>query len=590
MLDTVIELGKTLRLSRNGLKHHRYIKQAPMRDDNNPVDFWTVPVAHEGSFDFGGRELLTSEYQQAQLYYLNYKQGDADSTKRYLFGDIYRTTTKTGEDGNFRFGDPNKGSWMALNSFQRAEDTLALDTERVRTFRASFRSQLNDIEEFLRANRHVYLHFDFDGKGWHELEELDLLNESILSTFFHATEHGYVMQAFLFKTLASGQSRVPGFATAQRHRTRVFKDEDEALDLLYGINYASRATMRKNDIKIVVLPRGAGLHADVIERFFERNARSEPTHPAIEQGERDVRTEVGSRAEIGKPDELFALLDTEDSGEKSIAQFDFIFSKAGGTQPDIDMIELAGLDRSKLTAISDRVIAVRETIHANRDRFFIEAFGRPPLKKLKIITVTTALSNVLGDMTRAKKKYQNHLLGILPRIYTDTYFEDPILLPAFVEKVEFNTRNDAPNYNLLKFDYFFLVAIQNNGEEQLMQLQSSPSYHIGLLLGKLARPLAVEIKSFEKNYVGLLSRRIGSQSDVMRLANDLRQKLVMHEKLYPDVRDASNNLSDALQTCEKYNKDECAFGFFESYFRPISAKALDTTSEAATMSGPETVA
>ena len=278
MLDTILKIGQILRASPDGLKHHRYVKKAPMPDPKtNPVRFWSVPTAEDGSFVFTAIAPLLDENKQQQLFYLNYKQSDADSSKPYIYGDVYRTVTKTGEDGNFRFGDPLKKSWVTLNSFQRAEDKNPIPTERITKFRASFREQMERIDQFLRENPNTYIHFDFAGRGWHEYEEITHLNQSLIGTFFEKTQHGYVMSGFLFKTLATGTSRTPGFEAGWDFRNRLFKDESEALDLLYGINYASRATVRKNDFKVIVIPRAQGLTAAQIERFFERREKAEPS-------------------------------------------------------------------------------------------------------------------------------------------------------------------------------------------------------------------------------------------------------------------------------------------------------------------------
>jgi len=152
------------------------------------------------------------------------------------------------------------------------------------------------------------------------------------------------------------------------------------------------------------------------------------------------------------------------------------------------------------------------------------------------------------------------------------------LLPAFIEKTEFNLRNDAPNYHFLRFDFIFLTKLLNDkGDglmgEKLADLQGSPSYRIGLLLGKLARQFSGSnspIKSFEKNYVGLLSRRITTWMDVVKLSNELNQKLVMHE-LAKFTHRTATQLAEELKTFQgRYDKNECAFGFFESYFAPLN--------------------
>lgn len=574
MLDTVLELGRVLRSSPEGLKHHRYVKKAPIPDEKrNPVIFWQIPVEPDGSFDFSKRHLLMNENEQ--WFYLNYKKSDADSTKPYLFGDIYRTVTKIGEDGNFRFGDPSKGSWMRLNSFERAGDIEAIPSERVKKFRASFQSQLPQIEQFLRENLNVYIHFDFDGKGWHELEELELLNENLLNTFFEPIGKGYVLKAFLFKTLGAGTSAIPGFTPGSEFKTRVFKTKEEAMDLLYGINYSSRSVVRKNDLKLIVLPRGEHLTVRMIEDFFERNTLQEASEEA-QEGEAVILHEAQSSLapQPSRPaedeEEFTAFFAEDERPEKVIPQFDFIFSKAGGTKPDIDMIELAGLERSKLRHISDRIAEKREDVYKLREEFLIRLMGNVPAK-LPPLRINLAFLNLLGDPTRAKKKYQSHLFRVLPQIYTETYFQDPVLLPALIEKAEFNLRNDVkPDFNFLKFDYIFLTKLQNYEGDRYMETQNSASYQIGVLLGHLARPLRYKINSFDKNYAGLLSRRITSVDDVIKLSNEFNQKLIMHQRAGVAAKYSPQLTQALVQFSGPYNKDHCALGFFESYYAPKS--------------------
>ncbi len=569
MLDTVLEIGRVLRASSNGLKHHRYIKKAPIYDDKkNPVKFWRIPVYSDGSFDFSKREVLRDENRQKKLFYLNYKQSDADSTKPYIFGDIYRTLIKTGEDGNFRFGDPNKKSWMALNSFQRGENSNPLHTVRVREFRKSFKQQNDEIETFLRSNANVYINFDFAGQNWHELEELIILNTSLLSTFFTQTEHGYTVNAALYKTLASGSTRNSNFLDENQYKNRVFQNADQAIDLIYGINFASRSAVRVFDIKVVVLPRGDNLNAIQIERFFDRNASNEPDD-SDENAEKEIRDEAGRSNST--EDNLFSFLSGDDDQSDSIVQFDFIFSRAGGTKADIDLIELSGLERSRLSHISQRLRKVRQDIEISRRVHWLKIMrGKEMKKEFPSLRILASFLNILSNKTRSEKKYQNHLLKVLPQIYTENYFKDQILLPAFIEKTEFNLRSDEPNFNVLKFDFYFLTKIQNYEGDRLMEIQNSSSYQAGILLGHLARGLRPKIKSFDKNYAGLLSRRIATIGDVIKLQNEINQKLIMHYRTgwYYTF---SNDLSQLIKAFKgRYDKNECAFGFFESYFAPFT--------------------
>lgn len=106
-----------------------------------------------------------------------------------------------------------------------------------------------------------------------------------------------------------------------------------------------------------------------------------------------------------------------------------------------------------------------------------------------------------------------------------------------------------------------------------MNIINSSSYSIGKNLGVMARPFAAwrddcPIKSFEKNYVGNLTRRIAYPDDLVKFSNFLNEKLAIHEKLYKDQQEASRQLAQELKTFGgmRYNKNECALGFFESYF------------------------
>jgi hypothetical protein len=477
------------------------------------------------------------------------------------------------------------------DSFARGDKTkYETEPDLVRSFRNALRRQVGELLCFLKENQNVYIHFDFQGKGWHELM-LDYVNDRIVDSFFQKSAHGLVMNKFLFKTIAGsatddGINRLPDFDRTYGYRGRVFKDRDTALDLLYGINYSSRSTIKKNEIKIVILPKGDGLTPKTIERFFEHNKGVEPSE-AVEMKELEINAEIISNTGALGSDDLFAFLDDHDEKSVSIAQFDFIFSKAGAsTQPDTDMIEIASLDRSMLAEISEKIVSLRKKTQTARDILGGQPTINSSPKTPSNITILGAFNNIILDPSSAKKKYQNHLLRVLPQIYTDTYHQDPILLPALIENVEFRLRNgdsyfkDREYFNHLKFDFYFLVSIQNNGEAKLMNMKDSSSYRIGLQLGVLARPLANEINSFEKNYVGLLSRRIGTMTDVIRFANELRQKLVMHDKKYTSVRAASNAIAAEIQCMGSYNKDECAFGFFESYFAPfVKSEQSDATNE-----------
>jgi hypothetical protein len=121
-----------------------------------------------------------------------------------------------------------------------------------------------------------------------------------------------------------------------------------------------------------------------------------------------------------------------------------------------------------------------------------------------------------------------------------------------------------------------------------MKIIDSESYQAGLLLGDMAKAFAAwrndcPIKSFEKNYVGNLTRRIITVPDVCKLKTDIEQKLIHHDKMKFYYKQ-SDKLSQKLKEIEgNYHKEEFAFGFMESYFKFFSTggseESLDKNNE-----------
>jgi hypothetical protein len=100
-----------------------------------------------------------------------------------------------------------------------------------------------------------------------------------------------------------------------------------------------------------------------------------------------------------------------------------------------------------------------------------------------------------------------------------------------------------------------------------MEIVNSDSYKMGYHLGKMANVVNQKINSFEKNYVGNLSRRISRLSDFIKLKNEIIQKLINHNKMMIVVQN-STKLDEYIKTTKEanYRKDEVSFGFFEGYY------------------------
>lgn len=87
------------------------------------------------------------------------------------------------------------------------------------------------------------------------------------------------------------------------------------------------------------------------------------------------------------------------------------------------------------------------------------------------------------------------------------------------------------------------------------------------------------INSFEKNYVGNLTRRIATLSDFIKLKNEIEQKLILHDKAKFTFQ-SSYDLAQLIKDFSiSYDKEQCAFGFFEGYFKPIPKKDTSSVEE-----------
>ncbi|MDR2009249.1 MAG: hypothetical protein LBQ22_02055 [Bacteroidales bacterium] len=420
---------------------------------------------------------------------------------------------------------------------------------------------------FELSNFSVFIHFDFpENKQWYQFsEDLSQINKKILSEFVDEGKNGLVLKKTLYKTLCSGDKKndiqFPGFLIENKFKSKNF-DENELQDLFYALDFTNKGRLISGtDIKLIVLPRGINLKASDYEIFIEK---------------KDENRIAEANKESIKEDIFFDFSSDEN---KNITSFDLILCKKGGlTSPDSDLIEISGIEKSKLRLIMKRINDIAYEIEEERKSFIRTEKELFPLKF--DYSFRCILGNPQYDVKTNKvsfkpnPKYQSHLLKILPLIYTENYFYDDVLLPAFIQNVEFSIRSGDAKYSFLKYDLKFLLSIQNYElkNKKIMEISNSESYQIGYMLGELAKSLKSEINSFEKNYVGNLTRRIGNLADFMKLKTDIEQKLIMHDKA-KYTRQISYDLAQKIKNFEgKYDKDESAFGFMEAYFKPIPKK------------------
>jgi hypothetical protein len=529
--------------------------------------FYEIPVIDKGEeffFDFENKTEILDEDKKNSLYYLNFKTSKKDSAKRYLLGDIVYSCYTDGkgklvENGNYRM----HGIWENKSSFLLCEEVANdMDNTFIQKFRNEFRNKISEIENLLNNHKSIVIHFNFDGKRWLDIPGIiDVIDNNLTINLIkeHPESEKVVLDKYLYKTLGGV---TPGFTDVNKFKNRLFT-RDEIISLMYAGKASESPIVRFGNIGIIALPHSEKLSSESVINFFERNKNTQ---------DNKIKEEIDKEenvfdAAIESEDFDFFFKDFVNNDFDDAVKFDIVFTNIPASQAGVyaDLIEVSNVEKSLLKFVNKNI---REKARETEKK----ANSEYPNTKSKInFQIGSSFKNIFGDVTKDKKKYQSHLLKVLPQIYTDNYYEDSMLLPIFIDKVEYNIREGNQNFATLKYDFYFLMNIQKNNP--LMKITESKSYVLGKNLGIMARQFAAwrddcPIKSFEKSYVGNLSRRISSIEELVKFASFINEKLVMHGRLFPEVKNAYKELVEIIENFgnEKYNKYNCALGFFASYY------------------------
>lgn len=540
-LQTILQIGHKIRneLSKEeSLKYHRFVKNAPKYSAKQPYTYYQVDVKYNFEIDFDSLKEVTDEnIINNRFFYLKFKKGEADAMTKYMFGDIAFPEF-------FKLGDPNNNAiGFRLNSFLRGkEDAGIIPNEKLKAFRLSLEKNLETLLNLLKEKKYCYIHFNYSGRCWYETNVFDDVESAIVSNFVKEENGHLSLTAFLTRTLVESEGRLPDFNASNTHKAKVFNDLEEVKDLLYGLDFQQRSKVNAGkDIMINMLPKGE-ISAYGILAYYDKKSNYDFKNP--------------------KPEDLDPFAEPFDNPEiDGIEKYDIVFSKR--SKPiGIDLLEITDVNQNLLKKVTKKISKARREINYK-------------------YTLDFAIKVLFED-----KKYTSHLLKILPLIYKDSYYSDDVLLPALILKTEFAVRNGDGKKNYfsgLKQHFYFLTKLQLN--DPIMEIKSSKSYLLGTNLGIMSKPVAYSIKSFEKTYVGNLSRRIASLNDVVEFSNYLNEKLMIHQKGYPSVKEAARTLVEILDCFikdEKYNRHYCALGFFETYYaytKDVEEKEEELTTE-----------
>mgnify|MGYP006924539995 CR=1 FL=1 len=566
-LDTILAIGRAVRKMDKALEHHRYVRKAPLLRMAGKKEIhyrhFMVSVNKHFEVDVASlKENKNDDFIKQNLYYLAYRTSEADTYVKYIFGDIC--------SDYFKFADDSKKGDYAKNSFDRGiGNAESIKSPVIDAFRKSLGRHIETILERIQASiegEEWFLYFDFGGKCWYELTEtFEQINEAILGNFIKKDKEGNIsLSAFLVRTLIESAGALPNFDLSNSYKTKRFEDMEEVKNLLYGLGFGLKHKIREDDIKINLLPKGDNLTGEDIVKFYE---------PRKDSDEKKFKIE---KDDLGEVDDFFAPALNDNS---KIVSYDIVFSKE--SKPiGIDLLELKDVEKNQLMRVQKKIYRVKNEMQ--QEGFFMDN-----------LNIRFSLKSIFD-----KKKYKKHLLKVLPLIYKDAYREDLVLLPALLQQSEYGVRNDDKykTYPYLKRYFYFLIKLQKY--DNMKKITETQSYELGLQLGIMAEPFAAwrkddcPVKSFEKNYVGMLSRRINKLEDISKFVSDINGYVMMHNKegspvgkAYYKIMDAHHNITKILSEFEeRYNKDYCSLGFFENYY---SYRKKDTAkSEEATESTP----
>ncbi len=597
MLDTVIKIGKLYREAPDAHKYHEQIKhiwsevenlKKQKNKDGNPVDviFYELPVIDKGEsfeFDFDKLIEIEDEDKQKSLYRLNFKTSSNDATSKYLFGDIVHSFVNerktngnivTDDKASYKLYSKSDNSIIAKPSFIRCNDFAAkIENPTLKKFRKEFKSKLLKIHSLLEIDKITVLHFKFKEDFWFHIPGIvNFIDSTIAQEFVEKSpkDNTFVLKKSLYKSLIGGEHNyyggIPNFNREENaYKGRTFS-ETELMNIVYAKKAYAHTTINCGAYKVNIMPYHKDMTKDILEDFYTRESYTLNN---------EIKNEINLINEFDEEnpfDEFFTpMLDNLFLNKTT---FDITFIWFNSTKKSYeDFIEVGTVEQSLIKKVALHVLKAKRII-------WNVSVTDDVLKYPYKTNILNSLKNLLSNIKRGDSFLNSHYLDIIPKVYTNTYYQDIVLLPAFIEQLELKIRDADKNLKLyefyiLKYDFYFLMNIQINNN--LMKITETQSYDLGKNLGIMANRFAAwrddcPIKSFEKSYVGNLSRRITSIEELVKFSGFLNEKLTIHgfmsDKKYLYIKDAYSSLVEIINNFEgeKYNRHNCALGFFESYY------------------------
>jgi len=577
MIQTELMLAGLVKSSPEAVMFHLYARSNPYGDEKNHDSCIYRRIIVDKNFGlsvdpnpYNGDELMNA---RAMLY--KSCPADTSGVKHYIFGDIIFTKDKnkiSKNSSNFFFDDD-------MDTFTGATKDLFSEVVLhpfVKAFRESFLKNISAIKEIISATpfdstlKSLYFYFDFQKafgkKHWYEFDGVLPYMDELETNYFEIltkTPQGFVFNEKTYiHTLCSGNDKndeqCPGFDSKNQYKCLSLTKEDAgSIFYLQGILKKCETYIPKcNPYKFRLLPSGKLSFDD-----FKGYINSLPKFVSMDKTKEGDKTIEKAEEEIKRVDVKDPFEDI-DSSPKNIKSFDLILIMKGGmSSPDINIQEWSNINRSNLSKVIKKIKENREDVKKDS--------GWMPH------TVCVSFYNILNmdgiEKAKNQPRYKAHMIKVLPRILSGTYYSDPGLVNRMVGKILFKMRNGLDSDNEIKSmltDFRFILKLQKGGDPVFHEKSSE----LGKQAASVAFPLERLFKDFRKQTIGYLDRRAMSTDNVRGLLREWEQKISRHLnenkngfvcELNGYALSEARRLNRELEIAQAYDRNSFIEGFLD---------------------------
>ncbi len=573
MLDTFIKIGEKLREDKSTVQFLPFVKFGEKYAKTNAKGKITQERPFVQVYDVfiegGDWRIVKSDEPYDENTNVTFIKGD-NNDRFYIAGDI---------NANYLGGKKDLNEYFSLNKGKAIQEKINELDPFILKFRETLELYINQIQKEIdnhyqsKKHQHYFVQFKFHKDNtilyWSDLfNEVDSIVNLMITQKYTENINNLKVLGKQPVSFLSYQN-LNAFQNLKQELSYKNFDLRQGIDMLKDLLVANKYIFSKSSYigksQVNILPAGEYSRESLLS-FLSKKAY-----------QRDAKKFKDDNKKEKSSDDIDILMEAFEK-EESIRKFDVLFLNKGGQTTDV-VAYISSINKTDIESVKDAWKDAR----AKTKRFYDnEIFPHVHSKKIneinnnliQRITPFNALNSLLKGFGGNDPKLESHTRLVLYKLLRNQYHQDPQLLIGLIRKTEYGIRNNdnfrAQFLNLfINYLYLNYILIKN----QFIMIQETKSYQIGILLGELARNLDQEINSFSKQYAGNISRRIATKEDFQSLLNFIQEKLVMHEKLYTNVRNSATKLNELLADFEEqYKKDYAVAGFFYSYMMPFQKK------------------